>query len=90
MEFRDRMGDDRFADVSFAELQTDPLAALERAWTGSASRSAIAPEPRWRVGPHPRAGSHGTHSYELSDFGLRPEQVKERFAPYYVAFDGEL
>ena len=28
MAFRARLGDDRFADVSFADLQTDPLAAL--------------------------------------------------------------
>jgi hypothetical protein len=91
MEFRDRMGDDRFADVSFAELQTDPLAALERSLNriglpfGDRSRASVA---EWARAHEP--GSHGTHSYELSDFGLQPEQVRERFAPYYVAFDGEL
>ncbi len=31
-------------------------------------------------------GSHGTHTYELSDFGLRPQQIRERFAPYYETF----
>ena len=32
MDFRKRVGDDRFADVSFADLQVDPVAALEGAY----------------------------------------------------------
>ena len=31
MEFRARIGDERFADISFADLQTDPMGALARA-----------------------------------------------------------
>jgi hypothetical protein len=30
MEFRERTSGDRFADISFSKLQTDPLAALEK------------------------------------------------------------
>ncbi|MGH9096275.1 MAG: sulfotransferase family protein [Acidimicrobiales bacterium] len=90
MDFRERMGDDRFADVSFSELQSDPLDALE---TGLAriglpfddrSRASVA---EW-AGTH-QPGAHGMHSYELSDFGLEPDQIRERFAPYYAAFDIE-
>jgi hypothetical protein len=88
MEFRERMGDDRFADVSFADLQTDPLEALAGALEriglpfDDDSRASVA---RWADSHEP--GAHGTHSYELSDFGLEPAQIRERFAPYYARFD---
>ena len=90
MDFRERMGDDRFADVSFSELQTDPIAALEKGLAriglpfDDRSRTAVA---EW-AGTH-EPGSHGAHSYELSDFGLEPNQIRERFAPYYAVFDIE-
>ena len=32
MAFRQRVGDERFADVSFADLQTDPIGTLEGAY----------------------------------------------------------
>jgi hypothetical protein len=88
MEFRDRVGDGRFADVSFADLQSDPLTALADGLTqiglpfDERSRAAVL---QWATTHEP--GSHGTHSYELSDFGLEPDQIRERFAPYYDAFD---
>ena len=90
MDFRERMGDDRFADVSFSELQTDPIVALEKGLAriglsfDDRSRSAVA---EW-AGTH-EPGSHGAHSYELADFGLEPDQIRERFAPYFAAFDIE-
>ena len=46
------------------------------------SRASVA---AWAATHEP--GAHGTHSYELSDFGLEPDQIRERFAPYYAAFD---
>jgi hypothetical protein len=90
MEFRDRMGDDRFADVSFADLQSDPLAAMADALEqigyplDERSRTAVT---QW-AGTH-EPGSQGTHTYQLSDFGLEPDQIRERFAPYCAAFDVE-
>ena len=90
MEFRARIGDERFADVSFGDLQTDPLEALARAVEriglsfDQHSRDSV---EAW-AGAH-GPGAHGTHSYELSDFGLVPDQIRERFAPYYAAFDIE-
>jgi hypothetical protein len=90
MEFRARTGDDHFADISFADIQTDPLQALERALHriglpfDERSRASVA---GW-AGTH-EPGAHGTHAYALSDFGLEPDQVRERFAPYCAAFDLE-
>ena len=91
MDFRKRMGDDRFADVSFSALQTDPLDALEKALAriglpfDDRSRASVA---KWADTHEP--GSHGSHSYDLSDFGLEPDQIRERFSPYYAAFDIEV
>lgn len=87
MDFRARMGDDRFADVSFSALQTDPLDALEQ----GLARIGLPFDDRSRASVAAWAGSHepgaqGTHSYQLSDFGLEPDQIRERFAPYYAAF----
>ncbi len=90
MEFRDRMGDERFADVTFAALQTEPMEALAGALEhigipfDETSRASVA---AW-AGTH-EPGAHGTHTYQLSDFGLEPAQIRERFAPYYAAFDIE-
>jgi len=87
MEFRERTGDDCFADVSFGDLQTDPVevlaGALERLGFPFDRRSRTSVEA-WAASHAP--GAHGIHSYELSDFGLSPGQVRERFAPYCRAF----
>ena len=32
-------------------------------------------------------GAHGRHSYDLADFGLEADQVRERFAPYLDSYD---
>jgi hypothetical protein len=88
MEFRRRVGDERFADLAFADLQVDPVGALGRALEQigvgfpDSSRDAVA---RW-AGSH-EPGSHGQHTYELADFGLEAEQVRERFAPYMDSYD---
>jgi Sulfotransferase family len=90
MDFRQRVGDERFADVSFSELQTDPVAAL----AGSLSRIGLPFDERsrasvqeWAASHEP--GAHGSHSYELSQFGLQADQIRERFAPYCAAFNVE-
>jgi hypothetical protein len=87
MEFRSRMGEERFADVAFADLQDDPVAALGAAYGqigigfSDSSRAAVT---AWAGGHEP--GSHGKHEYALADFGLDAEQVRTRFAPYMDAF----
>jgi hypothetical protein len=88
MDFRTRVGNEKFADISFADLQTDPVDALARGLDSiglgfdDSSRESVA---RW-AGTH-KPGSHGEHSYDMADFGLTPELIRERFAPYYAAFD---
>jgi len=91
MDFRARVGDERFADVAFADLQTDPIGTLDAAYKRvgltfpEASRRAVT---AWASGHEP--GAHGTHTYDLADFGLEAGQVRERFAPYLEAFAAEV
>ena len=91
MEFRRRVGDGRFADLAFADLQVDPVGALGSALDQigigfpDASRDAVA---SW-AGSH-EPGSHGQHAYDLADFGLEADQVRERFAPYMDSYDAAL
>jgi hypothetical protein len=34
-----------------------------------------------------KPGSRGAHDYELADYGLTPEGVRERFAAYLDSYD---
>jgi hypothetical protein len=88
MDFRTRMGDDRFADVSFADLQTDPVRTLQSSYqrlgltfTEETSNSVA----QWAEGHQP--GSRGAHDYDLADYGLTSQGVRERFADYLSAYD---
>jgi hypothetical protein len=88
MDFRDRMGDDRFADVAFADLQRDPIAALAPAYEQIGLEFTDATEQAvrtWAGGHEP--GAHGRHSYELTDFGLDADRVRDRFASYLATYD---
>jgi hypothetical protein len=88
MDFRARVGDDRFADLAWAELQTDPVAALATAYGKiglefpDRSRAAVT---QWAAGHEP--GTHGRHSYELAQFGLDADAVQEQFARYMATYD---
>jgi hypothetical protein len=88
MDFRERFGDERFSDVSFADLQIDPVHTLERAYeslglnfTDTTARSV----ETWAVDHQP--GTRGGHNYDLVDFGLTPVGVRERFADYVATYD---
>ncbi len=88
MDFRARVGEDRFADVSFGALQTDPIDAIATSFERigiafpDASRQAV---EQWANQHEP--GSHGSHRYEISDFGITAKEVREQFASYIEAFD---
>lgn len=88
MAFRQRVGEHRFADVFFGPLNADPVAAVAAAYRqlgvelAEPSRQAIA---RW-AHAHP-PGGHGTHEFSLDEFGLRADEVRERFGAYVGRFD---
>ncbi|MBY0288329.1 MAG: sulfotransferase [Mycobacteriaceae bacterium] len=88
MDFRKRFGDNRFADVSFAELNTDPLGTLADSYgrLGLTFTDEARDRVReWADGHQP--GSRGEHAYDLADYGLTREQVDEAFAAYLAKYD---
>jgi len=87
-DFRLRVGDERFADVSFAELQTNPVNTLERAYKTlglTFSDATVRSVETWARGHKP--GSRGAHDYDLDAYGLTPDQGRASFADYLAAYD---
>ena len=88
MEFRKKFGDDRFVDVSFADLQTEPVKTLESSYDQlhiAFTESARATVQEWADEHKP--GHRGAHNYELADYGLSSEQVREAFSEYLATYD---
>ena len=88
MDFRSEFGDDRFVDVSFAALQTDPIETIADSYEKLGLRftdSARAKVRQWADQHKP--GHRGTHSYELADYGLTLEQVHKAFGDYIDTYD---
>lgn len=91
VDFRQRMGDTRFADLSIAEIQTEPVTVIERAY----KHLGIPFEERSRVAIQNWAdthkhGAHGMHVSHLEDFGLNADQVHAAFENYMKRFDAFL
>jgi len=85
--YRDQVGDERFADISFADVQSDPVSALGRAYEKLGLELSADAERRmgeWRVANPP--GAHGAHQVSLSEFGLSAPAVRERFGFYLDRF----
>jgi hypothetical protein len=88
MDFRRRVGSGRFADVSFADLQTDPVRTLQTSYASlglSFTDATLDSVKQWAEGHRP--GSRGAHDYDLADYGLSPAGVRERFADYLATYD---
>jgi hypothetical protein len=45
----------------------------------------LASVQRWAANHRP--GSRGAHDYDLADYGLTPEGVRERFAEYLATYN---
>ena len=88
IDFRATFGDDRFVDVSFADLQTAPVETVATSYQklglefGDAARQRV---QAWADDNKP--GQRGAHKYELADYGLSVEQVHEAFAGYLAKYD---
>jgi hypothetical protein len=90
MDFRARIGEDRFADVAHADLQSDPVGAIERAYSAvgltfpATSRSAVA---AWAEQHKPRGRS--VPGRDLADFGLTADEVRQAFSGYLDQYSVE-
>jgi hypothetical protein len=88
MEFRKRFGDNRFVDVSFADLNADSVGTLDRSYSQlglTFNEEARRRVQEWADGHQP--GSRGEHNYQLAEYGLTEEQVRERFADYLSTYE---
>ncbi len=83
LESRARLPENVFIDCSEAEISTNPMAVVERTYDAfgfeftDPARTAI----QAYVDANPK-GKHGKHEYNLEQFGLSDEEVRERFAFY--------
>ena len=88
MDFRRRVSDDRFADVAFADLQTNPVRTLEAAYQTlglTFAETTARSVEQWALEHKP--GSRGEHNYDLADYGLTSEGVRKRFVEYLATYD---
>jgi hypothetical protein len=91
IDWRERNGDERFVDIGYRELTTDPIAALAGVYAhfdeelSPEARSAM----RTYMDEHP-AGEHGKHEYRLDELGLDAGEIEERFSRYRERFEPEL
>jgi hypothetical protein len=75
-------------DVQYCELVGDPLGTVETIYAAcdreldDRARNAIAAF----VAANPK-GRFGTHGYRLDEFGLRADDIRDRFADYIARYD---
>ena len=87
MAFRDDVGEDRFADVGFAEFNRDPVASVASSFEhlglplADSSRQAM---EGW-ASQH-RRGEGGTHEFTLGEFDLTVDGVRRDFDFYLERF----
>jgi hypothetical protein len=84
---RRRLGGDRFYDIAYPDLVTDPLGAVEGlyAWLGWEVTPAATGAFESYLADNPR-GRFGSHTYDLSVYGLTGDEIRGRLAEYCEAF----
>ncbi len=87
--FRDRVGEERFYDIAFDDLQRDPIGTVRGlyAWLDEdfTPATASAMESWWAQNQSEREQTGG-HRYTAEDFGLDTAELAERFAYYGERF----
>jgi hypothetical protein len=86
LAFRDGLGESRFADLTHAALQTDPVGAVSDALDKLGLRLG---EGRGAVDSWARAHppeAHGRHEFDLGEFGLDAASVRAQFGAYLERF----
>ena len=83
MAFRRNADPTRFFDVPYGELLRDPFGIIRKIYDHfdlPLNEDCLGRMRRW-LAENPQ-GKHGVHRYSLEQFGLDPEQVRERFSAY--------
>jgi hypothetical protein len=80
--------DNRFVDVKYLDLESDPLGQVAKAYDHhgieftDTAKSAMA-----RYVAENRKGKFGAHRYDIRDLGIRVDELRERFEFYYQEYD---
>lgn len=78
---------DRFVDVHFKAMLTDPLAEVRRVLTALDLTPGPADDAAWSAYlEQNKAERHGTHDYTAETFGLSDDQLAKDFAFYTEAY----
>jgi Sulfotransferase family len=87
---KDRLGEDRIHDVSYAALVRDPIGTMRSLYARMGQPLSEAAEAAMRawLADHPQ-GKFGRHTYALEEFGLSEDQVRGEFADYVARSDVE-
>lgn len=89
VEFRDRVGDERFFDLRFREVMTEPLAAMGRlySWLGEElTPEAAAAMAGWVERNEAERAAVGPMAYRAEDYELAPGAIRGRFGEYLERF----
>ena len=85
LAFRDRVGEERFYDIAFADLQADPVGSVRGLyeWLGEdLTAETAAAMQQWWDGSQEDRSAGGGHRYTPEEFGLDADELGERFAYY--------
>lgn len=85
---RDQLPSQRILDISYRELQHDPIGTVRSVYEYFGWPFSSVAENRMRdvLARQPR-DLHGFHRYEAAQFGLQPQHEDEFFADYCARFD---
>ncbi|MCH2173950.1 sulfotransferase [Myxococcota bacterium] len=87
LRFRDGQREDRFADIHFNDLNADPVGTIAAAYDRLGlpfTDAARAGMGEWAAA-NPR-GRHGSHDYQLANYGLDTARVRSAFETYIERF----
>ena len=86
--FKARRGSDAIYDVQYADTMRDPMAVVRGIYqhfdeplTAEAEAAMLA-----YLAANPK-GKHGSHSYDLAEYGLSKQAVRERFKDYIESYN---
>jgi hypothetical protein len=86
--YRAKHGADAILDVQYADTLSDPLGEIRRIY--DRFDEPLTPEAEGAMQAYlanNQKGKHGKHSYDLAEYGLSKEAVRERFKSYIEDYD---
>jgi Sulfotransferase family len=89
LAFRDRVGEDRFFDIAFTDMQRDPVGTVRGLyeWLGEdLTPETAAAMQAWWDGSQDDRSAGGGHHYTPEEFGLDADALHQRFAYYSERF----